>query len=141
MEMEKLILSGFSGVLVEIYKQISKGTSGAYEELESKVLNACHRYGKNYRDRHGQLKVFCVGMREPIPLDDVYVTVQFLEHGSTSKYGSLEDVERAFREDSDRFSALNSDERQDGTRVANDKRHLMVLGGPGVGKSKIGLEA
>ncbi len=26
MEMEKLILSGFSGVLVEIYKQISKGT-------------------------------------------------------------------------------------------------------------------
>lgn len=145
MEMEKLILSGFSGVLVEIYKQISKGTNEAYEKLESRILNACHQYDKNYRDRHGQLKVFCVGMREPIPLDDVYVTVQFLEDGSALKYESLEDVERAFREDSERFSPLSSDERQDGTRVANDKRYLMVLGGPGVGKStflrKIGLEA
>ena len=132
-------------VVTEIYKQASKLTGKAYHILAPKIANALHQYNKNYRERHGNVKVFCVGMREPIPLDDVYVAVQFLERESASKYGSPEDIERAFREDSKRRFALSSDGRQDGTQVANDKQYLMVLGGPGVGKStflrKIGLEA
>ena len=134
-----------SGVVTEIYKQFSELTGKAWDELTGKIANACHRYDKNYKERHGQLKVFCVGMREPTPLDDVYVDVQFLDHRTGLKYGSPEDIEQAFRERGKIRSLSSPDERQDGTQVANNKQYLMLLGGPGVGKStflrKVGFEA
>ena len=84
-------------------------------------------------------------MREPIPLDDVYVAVQFLGDQSPSRYSSPEDVEEAFRYRYGSGFISSADERKDGTVVANEKPYLMLLGGPGVGKStflrKVGLEA
>ena len=134
-----------SGIVTEIFKQVCKLTGKAYSELEGKIANAFHQYDKNYRERHGQVKVFCVGMREPIPLDDVYVPVQFLDDQSISRYGSPEDVEKAFRYRYGSGYISSTDKRKDGTAVANEKQYLMLLGGPGVGKStflrKVGLEA
>ena len=134
-----------SGVATEIFKQVCALTGDGYEKLEAKIANACHQYDKNYRERHGQVKVFCAGMREPIPLDDVYVAIQFLDQHTLSRYGSPEEVEQAFRERGRRHFGSSSDKRQDGIQVANDKQYLMVLGAPGVGKStflrKVGLEA
>ena len=134
-----------SGVVTEIYKKIYEAGAEKRHELRAEAENASHKYDKNYKDRHGQLKVFCVGMREPISLDDVYVGVQFLDEHTASRYRSPEDVEQAFRQRGRRYFASTSDKRQDGTQVANDKKNLMLLGGPGVGKStflrKIGLEA
>ena len=134
-----------SGVATEIFKQVCALTRDGYEKLEAKIANACHQYYKNYRERHGQVKVFCAGMREPIPLDDVYVAIQFLDQHTLSRYGSPEEVEQAFRERGRRHFGSSSDKRQDGIQVANDKQYLMVLGAPGVGKStflrKVGLEA
>ncbi len=142
-----------SGILTEIYKDTresikKKREVSAAEKAKEKaeIENASHRYEKNYRVRHGQIKVFCVGMREPIPLDDVYVAVQFLDKQNAARYGSLKDVEEAFQEryQSRRFTS-NRQARKDGTMVANEKQYLMLLGGPGFGKStflrKVGLEA
>ncbi|MDD9975138.1 MAG: NACHT domain-containing protein [Candidatus Poribacteria bacterium] len=134
-----------SGVVTEIYKKIYEAGAEKRHELRAEAENASHKYDKNYKDRHGQLKVFCVGMREPISLDDVYVGVQFLDEHTASRYRSREDLEQAFRQRGGRYFASTSDKRQDGTQVANEKKNLMLLGGPGVGKStflrKIGLEA
>ena len=134
-----------SEILEKILPVILKNLGGQIEKLRVKFANSSHQYRKNYRERYGQLKVFCVGMREPIPLDDVYVTVQFLDEQSASRYKSNEDIERAFRERDRSGLVLDPDERKDGTKVANDKQYLMLLGGPGVGKStflrKVGLEA
>lgn len=134
-----------SGVGTEIFKQIYQLTGKAYNKLERSIANAFHQYEQKYRERHGEVKVFCVGMREPIPLDDVYVAVQFLEGRSASRYSSPENIEEAFRERYPNRSVSNSDERKDGTVAANEKQYLMLLGGPGVGKStflrKVGLEA
>ena len=135
----------FSGVITEIYKKICESTEKKHSELKADIENASHEYNKNYRERHGQIKVFCAGMRQPIPLDDVYVGVQFLDEHTTSRYKSPEEVEQAFRGRDRELLGLTSDERQDGTQVANDKQYLMLLGGPGIGKStflrKVGLEA
>ena len=134
-----------SGVFTKIYEQICAFLGETYHEVKTVVENSYHRYDKSYRDRHGQLKVFCVGMRKPIPLDDVYVEVQFLNQYTVSRYSSPEEVERAFRERDRRPFDSVSDERQDGTQVANDQQYLMVIGGGGVGKStflrKVGFEA
>ena len=84
-------------------------------------------------------------MRKPIPLDDVYVAVQFLNQRKVSRYSSPEELEQAFLTRRERRFDLTSNERQDGTQVANDEQYLMLLGAPGVGKStflrKVGLEA
>ena len=79
-----------SGVVTESQKlkQVRALTGDGYEKLEAKIANACHQYDKNYRERHGQVKVFCAEMREPIPLDDVYVAIQFLDQYALSRYRS-----------------------------------------------------
>ena len=132
-------------VLAQIYKPVAKLTGKAYDTLAPKIANAFHLYNQIYEDRHGKVKVFCVGMREPISLEDVYVGVQFLDEKNPSKYRSREDLEKAFRERSGEAAASCLYGRQDAIEVANDKKHLMVLGPPGVGKStflrKVGLEA
>lgn len=135
----------FSGVLAKIYEQVCEFIGETYDEIKAEVENSYHRYDESYRERHGQVKVFCAGMRKPIPLDDVYVGVQFLNEHTASRYRSPAEVEQAFRGRGMQLLDLTSDERQDGTQVANDKQYLMLLGGPGVGKStflrKVGLEA
>ena len=135
----------FSGVITEIYKKVCESTEKKHYELKAAIENASHEYNKSYRERHGQVKVFCARMRQPIPLDDVYVGVQFLDEHTASRYRSPEEVEQAFRGRDRELLGLTSDERQDGTQVANDKEYLMLLGAPGVGKStflrKVGLEA
>ena len=125
-----------------------------------------HQYSEKYKERHGHTKVICVGMDEPMSLDDVYVDVQFLKQRQASRYGSLKNIEQEFRIEGYKHLILDlsdisfdddgavkpnekpmfdSSKRQDGMSVANDKQYLMVLGGPGVGKStflrKVGLEA
>ena len=135
----------FSGVITEIYKKVCESTQKKHQELKAAIENASHEYNKNYRERHGQVKVFCVGMRKPIPLDDIYVRVQFLDQHTASRYKSPEEVEQAFRARRWRHFDSTLDERQDGTQAANEEQYLMLLGGPGVGKStflrKVGLEA
>ena len=135
----------FSGVITEIYKKVCESTEKKHYELKADIENASHEYNKSYRERHGQVKVFCAGMRKPIPLDEVYVEVQFLDQHKASRYKSPEEVELAFRTRRWRHFDSTSDKRQDGTQAANDEQYLMLLGGPGVGKStflrKVGLEA
>ena len=134
-----------SSVFAKIYEQIYKFLGETYHQVKTEVENSYHQYYENYSERHGQVKVSCVDMRKPIPLDDVYVGVQFLNQHTISRYNSPEDVEQAFQGRDRRPFDSVSDERQDGIQVANEEQYLMVLGGPGVGKStflrKVGLEA
>ena len=134
-----------SGIVTEIYKDLRGVAVEKRLASKAEIENGSHRYDEEYKKRHGQVNVFCVGMREPIPLDDVYVAVQFLDDLRISKYGSPEEAEEAFRQRYRDHFISDSDERKDGTEVANQKQYLMLLGGPGVGKStflrKVGLEA
>ena len=128
-------------LIVKIFAPIKK----LYQKFGAKFANSSHDYDKPYRERHGTIKVFSVGMHKPISLDDVYVTVQLLDPNSASKYGSLENIRKVFRAKYEPIIPRNPNEPQDGIQVANDEQYLMVLGGPGVGKStflrKAGLEA
>ena len=120
-----------------------------FNNRQQNSKNASHDYNSPYKKRHGQLQASCVGIDPSRSLDDIYVAVQFLNKRRTTKHTSLEEVEEeveeAFRESARTDFTSTSDERQDGMRVANNEQYLMVLGGPGVGKStflrKVGVEA
>ena len=87
---------------------------------------------ENYAERHGKLKV--LGMREPVKLEDVYTTVQFLGEEGIKAFTSIDNLEEAFRQSQTRGFQLKC-KKQDGLKVANEKQYLMVLGQPGAGKS------
>ena len=133
------------GILTKIVPGFLKGTWDRVKNRHQKSKNASHDYGSPYKKRHGQLIVTCVGMESARPLDDVYVAVQFLDKRRAATHRGLEDIEKAFREREELHFASASDKPHDGMRAANNEQYLMVLGGPGVGKStflrKVGLEA
>jgi hypothetical protein len=102
-------------------------------------------YVRRYVDRHGTLKVVCVRMDYPVRLDEIYTAVQLLDCSALRYFESEAALQEQYRESGQRgFSVTNADKKP-GLQVANEQPYLMVLGGPGVGKStflrKVGLES
>ncbi|WP_404784878.1 NACHT domain-containing protein [Altericista sp. CCNU0014] len=101
-------------------------------------------YERRYIDRYGKVKLTLSGMREAVPLEQIYTGVRFLDGLSIGRFASIEALEQGFREKPRQFRQQDC-LPQDGMVVANNHRLLMVLGGPGAGKSTylrwVGLEA
>ena len=108
------------------------------------IFNASRKYIETYQKRHCQLKV--LGMREPVDLASVYTGVKLLDSQDILQFDP-DALEETFRQTRLRgySSRGREEEKQSGITIANQKQYLMVLGGPGAGKStflrKVGLEA
>lgn len=149
--MEPWIISGVSGVAVPIFQSLWGGGGkvlGVFgktldEKTKNVIFNASKQYVENYAERHGILKV--LGMREPVKLESVYTAVQFLNDDAIRSFASIENLEEFYRQSKSRKFQTQDNSKQAGIKVANEKQYLMVLGGPGAGKStflrKMGLEA
>jgi len=102
-------------------------------------------YVRRYIDRHGTLKVACVRMDYPVRLDEIYTAVQLLDRSALRYFESEAALQTQYRESGKRSFSVTRAEKKPGLQVANEQQYLMVLGGPGVGKStflrKVGLEA
>lgn len=100
-------------------------------------------YLKRYSERHGILKV--LGMREPAQLDSLYTKMHLLNEDSVLSADSMDWLEENYRQRKVFLLEEKHAKRQSGIEIANSYQYLMVLGGPGTGKStflrKIGLEA
>lgn len=140
-----------SGIAVPIF-QLILGGGGKFLGLIGKTLDektkqlihsASGEYEKRYKKRHGILKA--LGMREAVPLESVYTTVQFLDEQEIGSFASIQNLEEAYREANKRSFQRQDCPKAEGVKIANDKQYLMVLGQPGAGKStflrKMGLEA
>lgn len=101
-------------------------------------------YERKYIERYGKVKLTLSGMREGVPLEQIYTGVRFLDGLSIGQFASIEALEKGFREKPRRFRQQDC-LPQDGMAVTNQYPLLMVLGGPGAGKStylrRVGLEA
>lgn len=149
---EPWAISVVSGVAAPLIQSLLTGGSNIIskagnilqeQEIKREVDKAARQYEKNYQERHGILKV--LGMREPVTLESVYTAVQFLNDDAIQSFESIENLEKFYREAKSRRFQSKDCPRQAGIEVANEKQYLMVLGGPGAGKStflrKMGLEA
>ena len=83
-------------------------------------------------------------MKERLLLDEIYTAVKLLDENSIRFFTGLDALEETYRAKGKRSFGTNDSGRKDGMNVANAEQYLMVLGGPGIGKStflrKIGLE-
>ncbi|MEA5464295.1 NACHT domain-containing protein [Leptothoe sp. PORK10 BA2] len=117
----------------------------AISDVKNLFFNASRKYVDTYRKRHCQLKV--LGMREPVDLAQIYTGVKFLDEEDILGFESPQALEKRYRQTRFRscIGRRNDGEKRSGIDVANEKQYLMVLGGPGAGKStflrKLGLEA
>jgi ribosome biogenesis GTPase A len=149
---EPLIAQAVSGVAVPVFQSIWAGGGKILDRfgkaLDGKKVKqaidaASRQYAQNYTERHAILKV--LGMREPVSLESVYTAVQFLDDSAIRSFESVEGLERVYRQGKQRSFQPEDCQKQEGLKVANDKQYLMVLGGPGAGKStflqRMGLEA
>jgi NACHT domain len=144
-------ISVVNGVAIAVFQSLWGGGNKLFgiigrsldEKNKKRILSASNQYVQNYQERHGILKV--LGMREPVTLESVYTAVQFLSEYDIRNFESIETLEAAYRQSNNRRFQAKDKPKQEGIKVANDKQYLMVLGGPGVGKStflrKMGLEA
>lgn len=148
---EVLIGAAISGVAVPVFQSLWQGGGRAIrffgktldDKTKEVIFQASKQYDKNYFERHGILKV--LGMREAVPLESVYTTVQFLGDEELQGLESVEALEAAYREFKRRGFSSKNQRKRPGLKVVNEKQFLMVLGGPGAGKStflrRMGLEA
>lgn len=107
------------------------------------------RYEDKYLERYGFVKL--LGMRQELTIDKVYTSVRILDDVSIRQFESLNTLEQAYRESGlrrfqQRGYRLGEDGiPENGIHVANQYPRLMVLGGPGAGKStylrRVGLAA
>ncbi len=137
--------AALSTLVTEIVK--TKGGK-LVDQLDRDILNpklkaAVHQYVQEYKERHGKLKVACVRMDNPMKLEELYTAVKVLDCSELRYFESTDTLQDWFRQNG-RLGA-NREGKQSGLTVANREQYLMVLGGPGVGKStflrKVGLEA
>lgn len=137
-------------VVIEVTKKESSNVLARWLKTDLKKVveetfsQASSKYIRNYRDRHGILKVVCARMDSPIALDDIYTPVKLIARSEMSYFESLEDLETLYRNEAREFEAFKS-EKKEGIALADQEQYLMILGAPGIGKStflrKIGLEA
>jgi len=136
------VIKSLVGIFIgESWDKLSKLGYILDKKAQQILFDASHKYIKSYTERHGCLKV--LGMNEPVELEKVYTSVRFLERLNIRQFESIENLEQAYRQN--RSFQPKDTLDSNGLQVANEKQYLMVLGGPGVGKStflrKMGLEA
>jgi hypothetical protein len=138
--------AGLIANLAKLVVDVARKTTGYVKwdkAIAQKWYNATGQYVERYKQRHCQLQV--LGMAKPMALEDVYTAVQLLDTEEIRYFQNLQGLEDLYRQAGNRELRWNSRGKQLGVTVANQEQYLMVLGGPGIGKStflrKMGLEA
>ncbi|KYC34553.1 histidine kinase [Scytonema hofmannii PCC 7110] len=130
-------------VIKVVWEQGGKLVKTLDKRTQNLIFKASQQYIQKYTERHGQLKV--LGMQEPVTLESVYTAVQFLDNTAIHSFESISRLEEVFRQAKNRGFRLADGVKHEGIEVVNNKQYLMVLGGPGSGKStflrKMGLES
>jgi NACHT domain len=113
------------------------------EEFTLNFAAPAKEYAAKYYKRHGLVKT--LGMNEPVYLDKLYINVQVLKEDLARCFDSLDSQEALFRKQRSQSFHFGNNDKRPGLEIANERQYLMVLGGPGIGKTtflrKIGLEA
>jgi predicted NACHT family NTPase len=113
------------------------GAGNLTQQAIDLLFPIARKYFENYAKRHGEFKI--LGMNKPLSIESVYTQVNF-HPGALQAYQSLDEHLKAFQGRKSR-----NDDRRAGMEVANTQQYLMILGGPGTGKTtflrKVGLEA
>jgi predicted NACHT family NTPase len=136
------LAGGLVGVLLDTAKKVGGGFAQIVGD-RTRAAAALKQYADKYATRYGTIRI--LGMRQDADLESVYTRVRFLDDLGIRRFASLKDLEKNYRNSQNRYLQTGEASKLDGFTVVNEHQYLMVLGGPGAGKStflrRIGLEA
>ncbi|MEM9483729.1 MAG: NACHT domain-containing protein [Cyanobacteria bacterium P01_F01_bin.116] len=143
------VLTGVATPIFEMVWKTGEGLLGRFQAYRKRKL-ARHRingalldYEKRFKARHGRAKF--IGKSEPIDVNLVFTNIEYIDNkGLCQGNDALQVLEMLFR-DERRPNKNQSAERKSVFAIAKKTQHLMLLGGPGAGKTtflrKVGMEA
>ncbi|MGB8698333.1 MAG: hypothetical protein WCD18_02865, partial [Thermosynechococcaceae cyanobacterium] len=123
---DKAAASALAKIGVSIVEKVA-GAAGRKIKDQLLEFDLWSEYERKYTERYGKVKLTFSGMREAVPLEQIYTGVRFLDGLSRGRFASIEALEEGFREKPRRFQQQDC-RPQDGMAVANDHPFLMVLG-------------
>ena len=142
-------VKGLTRLLLDIFVKdgiqvLGRAVQDLGEQAQQLLFEASGQYIQHYTNRHGTLKV--LEMPKGKALDGVYTSTQLLDEPRCRGIESLESLEALYQKQiSQRNLTLRQATKREGLQVANKNQYLVVLGGPGAGKStflrKVGFEA
>ncbi len=141
-------IAGISKIITDTVVEYGKGFLKEHDIdlFQKKVIEkATAKYIERYISENGKLKVTCAQMDEPVDLENIYTSVRFLDRTDLNYIESIDTFEELTKRSLNKGFEGPDHKKRKGIDIANEYPYLMVLGGPGVGKStflkKIGLEA
>lgn len=120
----------FTDLFIPLVKKAYAGLAG-YAQEHDFFNTATKKYLNNIREDFGHVRV--LGMKNPVPLDSLYVRANILEKISVRTGALPEEMEK----NRDQFFKSFSDtiETVDGEAIIDRNENLIVLGKPGAGKT------
>jgi predicted NACHT family NTPase len=135
---DKAIVDASSKLVADLFRSVFKSFTNTPAWLKDKWKEQdpfgveASTYAKSVVRRYDRMRI--LGMSEPVQVRSIYVRVNLLEKISARRRGlSVQDLEDAFAKDKNSFGTIET--TQDGIKVANREKRLIVLGKPGAGKT------
>jgi len=122
-------------VALEWVFQFSKKAFDKLNENRKAVITwaqwqaAGRRYGERLERDYGKLTI--LGKQDPLPMADIYTTVNVLEKVAAFQRYAPEELQERFLE----RATLQVEERRNGIELVNENKDLFILGKPGAGKT------
>lgn len=149
---ELFATSILAGVVTSIVESLFKGNGSIIakinahrrkESTKNRINGIPSEYKEKFSRRHGRVKF--IGKNEPIDVNLVFTDIEYIDSKVSFQINdSLQTLETQFR-DERRPSKNQAAERKSVFDIAKTTQHLMLLGGPGAGKTtflrKVGMEA
>lgn len=139
---ESVLYQQGAATVFHLAKKIAGGAIHG-TRAENQIQRATISYLDAFLQRHGMVKVLT--MSKPVPLREIYTDVRCVGADFLSRFASVDELEKAFREGPRKLFSAPYQVQRDGIMVANEQQYLSVLGAPGAGKTtflkRLGLEA
>lgn len=132
-----LVVKVAVNMITEIFKKSFTGLLATERWIikKNKELDffgtAAKRYTEKFEEQYNAIRIF--GMQKPLPLRNVFVSVNILEKLTANQRITIEELEKQFDRDSRSFGTKRKSKK--GSRAADELEKFIVLGKPGAGKT------
>ncbi|EKU98193.1 putative NTPase (NACHT family) [Leptolyngbya sp. PCC 7375] len=101
-------------------------------QISTETYTASQRYFDRCLERHGLVRV--LGMREVVEIESTYTEVNTFNENPLDAFQTADELENSYQQSSQRLQTQTL-KTESGIKVVNKTQFLMILGGPGSGKT------
>ncbi|TSA19797.1 NACHT domain-containing protein [bacterium] len=139
LDQNKIVAEAAAKIVVELFKSTAKALAraGRYVAKQSQTYDplgvAARAYSTRFELNHNKIKI--LGMHEPVALREIFTKVNILDEITSRRRYSIDELKEFVEREKDKKGFGLTSRSQDALVVANKNQKLLILGGPGSGKT------